>query len=262
MRFARDTAVRRDGDRWLASIVPGWDVLGNANGGYMMAILGRAAIATSERTDVITLSAEFHSPGRAGEVVVETSELRSGRQFTATRLALRSSDKLVMSATVQTGELATFEGPTRVLGARSEIPPPHECIAVEPTDTFPPPFSGQVEVRAHPADIPMISDDPTELMIRGWFRLRDDEPMDSLAAVLACDSSAPTIFNSKLDVGWTPTVQMTINVRRRPPTDWLFMDTRSRFVTDGMIETDCELWTPDGELIAQSRQLALVPNPS
>ena len=50
--------------------------------------------------------------------------------------------------------------------------------------------------------------------MRGWFRLRDDEPLDTLALVLAVDAFPPTSFNASLPVGWTPTVELTAHVRR------------------------------------------------
>ena len=41
--FASDTAVRAEGDgRYAAEIRPGWDIGGNANGGYLLSIVVRA----------------------------------------------------------------------------------------------------------------------------------------------------------------------------------------------------------------------------
>ena len=40
--------------------------------------------------------------------------------------------------------------------------------------------------------------------------------------------------------------------------DWVLADYRSRFSSGGVWEEDGELWAPDGTLLAQSRQLALI----
>ena len=40
--------------------------------------------------------------------------------------------------------------------------------------------------------------------------------------------------------------------------DWVLADYRSRFSAGGAWEEDGELWAPDGTLLAQSRQLALI----
>ena len=36
---------------------------------------------------------------------------------------------------------------------------------------------------------------------------------------------------------------------------------RSRFVHDGLLDEDSEIWDSEGTLVAQSRQLALMPRP-
>jgi hypothetical protein len=61
-----------------------------------------------------------------------------------------------------------------------------------------------------------------------------------------------------------PTVDLTIHFRRAlplpgmdPAAPLLGLFT-SRFSADGFFEEDGELWSPDGVLLAQSRQLALL----
>ncbi len=95
--------------------------------------------------------------------------------------------------------------------------------------------------------------------MRGWFRLRDDEPIDTLALLLIVDAFPPTAFNARLPVAWTPTVELTAHVRGRPAPGWLRCVFTTRFVTGGFLEEDGEVWDDSGHLVAQSRQLALVP---
>jgi acyl-CoA thioesterase len=40
--------------------------------------------------------------------------------------------------------------------------------------------------------------------------------------------------------------------------EWVLADYRSRISAGGVWEEDGELWAPDGTLLAQSRQLALI----
>ena len=98
--------------------------------------------------------------------------------------------------------------------------------------------------------------------MRGWFRLRNGEPMDAIALTCAIDAFPPTIFNLDLPVGWTPTLELTVHVRRRPAPGWLACAFTTRFVTDGLLEEDGEIWDSEGHLVAQGRQLALVPRPT
>ena len=97
------------------------------------------------------------------------------------------------------------------------------------------------------------------LAYAGWFRLRDSEPIDTLGLLLAVDAFPPTAFNARLPVAWTPTIELTAHVRARPAPGWLRCVFTTRFVTGGFLEEDGELWDASGHLVAQSRQLALVP---
>ena len=47
MSFTTDTAISKEGEIYKSEIKPGWDIHGNANGGYLMAIGARAMAAAS-----------------------------------------------------------------------------------------------------------------------------------------------------------------------------------------------------------------------
>ena len=131
---------------------------------------------------------------------------------------------------------------------------------MEPGETFPPPFMGRVELRLHPDDAGFATGAPSgEPRVRGRFRLRDGEPIDTIGLVLAVDAFPPTAFNAQLPVAWTPTVELTAHVRARPAPGWLRCVFTTRFVTGGFLEEDGEIWDDTGRLVAQSRQLALIP---
>jgi acyl-coenzyme A thioesterase PaaI-like protein len=89
-RFSRATAVERlDEGRWSASIAPDWDILGNTNGGYLLAMVGRALRDATGRPDPITVTAHYLAPGHAGPATVDTEIVRSGRRFSTARATLR-----------------------------------------------------------------------------------------------------------------------------------------------------------------------------
>ena len=148
----------------------------------------------------------------------------------------------------------------RVEAEPPELPPVDACIPVDPADRFAPPFMQRIDLRLHPDDAGFSRGAPSgEPRVRGWFRLRDDEPIDSLALVLATDAFPPTAFNAKLPVAWVPTVELTSHVRARPAPGWLRCVFTTRFVTGGFLEEDGEIWDATDRIVAQSRQLALVP---
>ena len=261
LSFAEATAVARtDDDRFQAEIRPGWDIADNANGGYLLTMAARAIAQRCGRPDPITITAHYLSPGKPGPVEISTHVVKQGRRFATATATLSTGERPILTALASLGDVSEAEGPLRIDASIPDIPPPDDCVPVEPTDTFPPPFMGRVELRLHPEDARFGTGEPSGVpRVRGWFRLRDDEPMDTMALLIATDAFPPTIFNADLPVAWTPTVELTAHVRARPTPGWLRCAFTTRFITGGFLEEDGEIWDSIGRLVAQSRQLALVP---
>ena len=150
--------------------------------------------------------------------------------------------------------------PSRITSpAHRTSPHPNTASRSSPTDTFPPPFTANVELRLHPEDVPFREGPKDRMEIRSWFRLPDGEPVDPFGLVLGADSFPPASFHGELPIGWTPTLELTVHVRARPAGGWLAGRVTTRFVSDGFLEEDAEIWDGTGHLVAQGRQLALVP---
>ncbi len=255
------TAVELIGPgRYRATIAAGWDIAGNANGGYLLAIAARAITDATGQPDPLTITGHYLAPGRPGPVTVDVDIARAGRRHATASAIMRADDRPLLVALATTTDLHTASGPERVDRAPPVLPAPPDCVAVVATDTFPPPFMGQVELRLHPDDAGFFEGRRSgEPRMRGWFRLPHGEPIDAHALVVATDAFPPTVFNADLPVAWTPTVELTAHVRGLPTPGWLACAFRTRFITGGYLEADGEIWNGDGHLIAQSRQLALVP---
>ena len=259
--FATDTAVRAVGEgRYVAEIRLGWDVVGNANGGYLLSVVARAMRDAAGRPDPVTVTAHYLSPGRPGPASITAEVVKRGRTFATAVGSLEAAGKRLMQVLGTFGDVSRPMGPERVEAAPPDMPLPDDCFAVEPTETFPPPFMGRVDLRLHPDDAGLLNGAPSgELHVRGWFRLRDGEPIDTLGLLLAVDSFPPTAFNARLPVAWTPTIELTAHVRARPAPGWLRCAFTTRFVTGGFLEEDGEVWDDTGRLVAQSRQLRADP---
>ncbi len=250
------TAVTKVGPgRYAGAIEPGWDIAGNANGGYLLVIAARAASAAAGGAQPTTVTGHFLAPGKPGPVTVDVRVAKRGRRFTTVSATLSDTERPLLAM------LGSFSEPTaavdaveRVDGRPPDIPAPEQCVPVEPTDTFPPPFMGKIELRLPPGE--WESGTPR---VRGWFRLRGGEPIDGLALLVAVDAFPPTTFMAHLPVAWTPTLELTAHIRSLPAPGWLRCSFTSRFITGGFLEEDGEVWDSSGRLVAQSRQLALLP---
>ena len=259
--FVSDTAARATGEgRYSTEIRPGWDIAGNANGGYLLGIVVHALRDATGRPDPVTVTGHFLSPGQPGPASIITEVVKRGRRFTTATASLHADGKRLLQVLGSFGDVSSPIGPERVEAEPPDLPAPEGCVAVEPADPFPPPFMGRVELRLHPDDAGFATGTPSgEPRVRGWFRLRDSEPIDTVALMLAVDAFPPTAFNAALPVAWTPTVELTAHVRARPEPGWLRCVFTTRFVTGGFLEEDGEIWDDTGRLVAQSRQLALIP---
>lgn len=264
MTFADASAVRPLADgRWETEIARGWDIAGNANGGYLLAVATRAMVDAAERPDPVTITAHYLAPGKPGPATVSTQVVRSGRRFATVTASLDDPERRLLQVLGTFGDLSDTQGPEQVSGGPPELPPLEECVAVHATDGFPPPFMARVELHLHPEDAPFAGGtSSTTPRMRGWFRLADGEPLDTLGLLVAVDAFPPTIFNTDLPVAWTPTVELTAHIRSRPAPGWLRCVFTTRFITSGFLEEDGEVWDETGRLVAESRQLALVPRPS
>ncbi|MFQ5522171.1 MAG: thioesterase family protein [Acidimicrobiia bacterium] len=264
MSFATATkVVRRNPHTWMARVHPGWDIFGVPNGGYLMVMLARAMEAETNGRDLITLTTHFLRPAEPGPVAITVDEIKVGRTLSTLRATMLQDGKELVTA------VAAFADPRRPLpdtqmtdSSPPHLPPPEECVLAEPSKTgpFPPPFTGQIVLRIHPDDAVFFNGDPTGIArIRGWFRLQEGDPPDPLSPLLAADAFPPAVFNANLPLNWTPTVEMTTHLRDSQPRTWLKCSFHTRFVTHGLLEEDGEIWDEEGNLVALSRQLALVP---
>jgi acyl-CoA thioesterase len=98
----------------------------------------------------------------------------------------------------------------------------------------------------------------------GWIRLPEHRPVDALLAAAITDGWLPPMFGRVHEMVAVPTVDLTIHFRADLPHPGLAADGfvlaafRSTVAAGGFLEEDGEIWAPDGTLLAQSRQLAVI----
>ncbi|HEU4917895.1 MAG TPA: thioesterase family protein [Acidimicrobiia bacterium] len=263
MNFGEASAVTPAGDGvWTAEVQPDWDIFGVSNGGYLMAIGARAMSGSSQGRRPVSLTAHFLRPLSAGPVEVAVARLKTGRTFSTLRatIAATSDSMALLGSFAEPGALRTED--LYVSARPPDLPPPEECPRAlpAPDGPLPPPLVGQFEERIHPDDAGPFQGRPSGVgRVRGWFRLHDREPIDAFTLLLVADAFPPAVFNADLPLAWTPTLEMTTQVRAVPAEGWLRCRFSTRFVSGGLLEEDGEIWDESGRLVAISRQLALVP---
>ena len=258
--FDRATAVDEGG---RGRIHDGWDINGNANGGYLLALAGSGLRAVAGRPDPISVTAHYLAPGKPGDVQVTARRVKEGKRFTTVEGALVAGDRTVLQLVGTFGDLSTANAGVAQhrAGGPPDLPPIERCVRRTSAATgIPTPFMEKLEVSLRPEDVGFMTGEKSgRAETAGWLSFADGRPIDTLSLLLIGDAFPPAVFNLHLDAGWVPTVEMTVHVRAIPAPGPVRCVFRTRFISGGMFEEDGEVWDAEGNLVALSRQLALLP---
>ncbi|HSZ35811.1 MAG TPA: thioesterase family protein [Acidimicrobiales bacterium] len=267
LSFDAATRVRATGRpfEFETDVHPLWTVGDKPNGGYLLALLGRAA-RTSARDEgghgweVLSSAITFLRPPELGPAAVTTTLLRLGRSAAQVRAVLRQNDTDVAEATSVLGDLpaqaSTRYDATEALGA----PSPEDCLPLPPRIPGGPKVGVMevTELRFDPETMPFSeSPDPSQARaeLQGWSRFADGRDPDPLSLLFFNDAIPPATFRIG-STGWVPTLQMSAYVRARPVPGWLGIRMTANLVADGTVDETCVLWDSTGQVVAQASQLA------
>lgn len=264
-RFDRDTSVRSVGNDgsggvYEARIDPGWWIVDGPNGGYVAAILLRAATDAldDDTRHPLTLTAQYLARPRQGEATVTTAVERVGRSLATVTTRLHQQERLLAIAT------ATFSGPRRSLLEFSDLEPP-DVPPPEACPLFPPAGEKMVEINDRYESRWAYGDRPFSRSNRsvssGWLRTEDAREVDAPLAAAMTDAWIPPVFARLEEPGIlaVPTIELTVYLRGplpRPAGEYVLGVFDTKVGALGYIEEDGELWSEDGVLLAQCRQLA------
>lgn len=266
--FSAATAVRSLGDgTFTADLPPEWTVGSRPHGGFLLALLARAAVAVvsgaagadlPEAVDPLAVSAQFLRPPEVGPVLLRTELRKFGRTAAVVSANLEQRGRSCVEAMITVGALPEDPAPWTDLPDLPAKPPPDavDLSAVPGATVFR--LSRTCEIRIDQANAGFLhgrTGDP--LRLRMWARPRGEAP-DPLFALLAGDLSMPVTLNLGR-YGWAPTVQLTALLRGRPAPGWLRIDVACRAVYGQWFDEDATVIDSTGRLVCQARQLALTP---
>ena len=264
--FDAATAVTkvRDGV-YTAVLAEDYSVLGNPNGGYLLAVVARAATehlaeVGTEHPHCLAASASFVRAPRCGEVEVELAVHRAGTRISHVRATVRQDGHVAVDAQLSCGRLAP------VADVRYQVPCPLSLPDVAACERRPADglegitvaIMDRVDLRLDRATTGFVRGEFTDTAeVRGWLRLADGRPMDALSLLFVLDVLPPATFAIG-SMGWVPTIQLSAYVRALPAAGWLMARQIARYVADGLVDEVCELWDANGNVVAQATQLAMV----
>jgi acyl-CoA thioesterase len=260
--FDEVTTVRPSATgRFRAELAAGWRVGRAANGGYLAALLLRAAeqVVADPRRQVRSLSVHYLRAARAGPAEIECLLERQGRSLSAISLRIvQNSEPICLALAAYMADL-----PSELehdAASAPAIPPPSELAAASP-DLRLPEYAHRLDYRFAPGAELFAGGEKARS--GGWMRLREARSLDAPLVALFADAWLPALFAICSQPMAVPTLDLTIHFRRSPAqatTREGFVQAQfsSRLVAAGFWEEDGWIWDGAGQLIAHSRQLALV----
>ncbi|HWD01114.1 MAG TPA: thioesterase family protein [Amycolatopsis sp.] len=264
--FDTATAIRSLSDgTFTASLRAEWSIDGHPHGGFLLALLAKAATAVLQErgeppSEPLVVSAEFlHGPA-LGPVLLRTEIRKVGRRASVVSVRLEQRGRSCVEARVTTGRLP-MRRPDWVDLPQVPAEPPSGSVPLG-AETSEGRFglAEFVEVRVDPATAGHLvgrDGDPPRLTL--WARPRDGAG-DVYFALLAGDLNPPVVANLGR-IGWAPTVQLTAYLRTHPAPGWLRIHVAARSVHEAWFDSDATVVDARGRLVAQARQLALAPAP-
>jgi acyl-CoA thioesterase len=260
--FTRDTAVTpMGGGLYAACCSLEWAAPIGPNGGYLAAMVLRAMVTEIDDPgrEPRSLTLHYLRAPMAGPATVTVTTERTGRTMSTLSARLEQEGRLCIIAIGAFGaafpSAAELTTPAPATPAWTDVdpwplhesmPPISHRLLVRPT-VGPPPFSGAAEA-----------------VSGGWLSLRESAPMDAMLLALFVDAWLPAVFAALTVPAAVPTIDLTVHFRdpratcAHPAEVPLFCLFRSTTSQDGYVEEDGSVWAPDGTLLAQSRQLALL----
>jgi acyl-CoA thioesterase len=259
-RFSEVSAITLAGDgRFEANVHPQWTIGGKPNGGYLLAMMGKAAAEISPHPDVIAASAYYLQAPDPGPVVIEVELLRGGRSASQVRARMIQAGEACVESLMLTSRLDPSASPYWDAGAaeptgadydstRRLIPPLPSGLPVAIMD--------QIEVRLDAETSGFTRGEPDGRgELRGWLALPGDEDFDPASLLFAVDAFPPGTFNVEF-AGWVPTLELTVYVRALPAPGPVRISQQAELIDARRVDESCHVWDQTGRLVAQGRQLA------
>ncbi len=252
--FLEDTRVEQVADnRWRARVSDRWSIGSIPNGGYLMAIAGRALREALPHNDPLTITGHYVDRALAADADLEFELIRAGKSVSTGSIRFIQDGVERVRFTATYGNLADTAGETWLGEAPPQWPDPNHWISMEKTLAI----HDRIDMRFAPEEGAWLSGRLTDRAEhRVVNRFADGTEPDELALLFFTDCVPPTVFSLYGPAGWVPTLELTVQVRAKPAPGDILARFKTRYMTNGLLEEDGELWDSNNQLVALSRQLA------
>jgi len=259
-QFEHDTAVVQTGDNhWRGELYAGWRIGAVPNGGYVLAVAGRALSEALPHKDPLAVNAFYLAPTQLGAIECVVDVLRVGGNTSHASVKMLQQGELKVQVMAAYTDLDQLQGPDWSAAERPRCAPWEECRAGGDSQLE---FRQRVDLRLARGGEVFESREPSGRgEFSGWMQHADGSAPDPISLLMFADAFPPPAFDIVGLVGWVPTIELTVQLRAKPAPGPLQARLLSRHLSRGVVEEDGEYWDSEGTLVAISRQTAKVRLP-
>ena len=281
-KFDRDTAVWLFDDSgtertYRADVSPDWRAGRGPHGGYIAAMLLRALVHAVDDSARAPRSLTVHYPRapEPGPVQIRTRIERAGRSLSTLSARMEQDGRL--TALVLAAFSPAWSGLEIDDVEMPQVAPPDPDPAFrEPPHPALPPIAQRTRLQRRFGG-PPFSGAEQAMEIGGWLAHDERRPLDALSLAFFADAVIPAPFMRLPAPNAAPTIDLSVHFRAALPhisadraggqsdggagaagDELCLLQIRTSLIHEGFFEEDGLMWAPDGTLLAQSRQLAIL----
>jgi acyl-CoA thioesterase len=276
--LAADTEVTGADGSYRARLSADWEIWGPC-GGYIAAVLLRAASAHTSLRRPATLACHFLGVAAFDDVELDVTTLRATRRTESLRVAMRQGDAPVAEAILWC-VADELDGPVLAAATMPDAPAPEDAPLiddlVEPGQRSPHAFWQNFEYRplswVGPDKWSQRLDDPATF--RAWYRFLptavfDDPYLEAARVAMLVDIAGwPALIRGLSPADeerWiAPSLDLAMTFHAPPQgAEHLLLDGFASVATGGLAGGGGSVWSPDGRLLGSgTQQLIFRPLPS
>lgn len=246
------------------TISPDWNVMIGPNGGYIAAILLKGMKSSISAKPTRSITVHFLSASTPGRARLRIEILKQGRSLSTCTGLLTQGKRTIAVAT------ATFAEQRLAIDfcdlQMPDVLPPEQIPVISRMNPDSPhfvPFRNHYDQRLAVGAIP--PDNNGSGLVGGWTRFKYPRAFDDLAILAISDSWFPSVSARHTSENLqAPTIDHTVHILADLPLatinedDFLLVEFSTQIAAQGYLVENGRIWARTGQLLATSRQLAVM----
>lgn len=256
--FSRSTALLKIEDQvWESDLSADWCIGKVPNGGYTLALGAKVLSQALPHKDPLNVTAYYLARTEPGPVRCKFEPLRVGKSTS------NGMVKLIQKGEVKIQVIGVFEnidslnGATQVKETVPDMPDFNHCVDMPHAPNIK--LRDRLIQRLAPKNIKALVNGPDgDSTWLGWQDFKDGGEIDLFGVLMFCDALPPPAFAIYGAKGRVPSIELSVQIHRRPCPGPLRCQFKTNFITEGVVNEDGMIWDSADNLVALSRQTAKI----